>query len=103
MRGLTSLACTIMPAHSDSRIAVMRSSPFDSDKGIKSHIFLLMSCALLFSCSSDEEIDTSALQNFLDREAIEQTLSRANLGFELSDPELFASAFAEDVLSLGKV
>lgn len=33
-----------------------------------------------------------------DREAIEQVLARANLGFELSDPDLFASAFAEDAV-----
>jgi hypothetical protein len=33
---------------------------------------------------------------FADREAIEEVLSRANLGFELSDPDLFAGAFAED-------
>jgi len=31
-----------------------------------------------------------------DREAIEDTLARANMGFELSDPDLFAGAFAQD-------
>jgi hypothetical protein len=35
-------------------------------------------------------------QRLADREAIEEVLSRANLGFELSDPDLFANAFAED-------
>ncbi len=33
-----------------------------------------------------------------DREAIEDTLSRANMGFELSDPDLFAGAFAADAV-----
>lgn len=33
-----------------------------------------------------------------DREAIEQVLDRANRGFELSDPDLFAGAFAEDAV-----
>jgi hypothetical protein len=33
-----------------------------------------------------------------DRDAIEDTLSRANVGFELSDPELFAGAFAQDAI-----
>ena len=35
---------------------------------------------------------------FADREAIEHVLSRANIGFELSDPDMFASAFAEDAV-----
>ena len=42
--------------------------------------------------------DDAAARRFLDREAIEQTLSRANIGFELSDPDMFASAFAEDAV-----
>jgi hypothetical protein len=40
----------------------------------------------------------AAAQRFADREAIEDVLNRANLGFELSDPELFAGAFAEDAV-----
>jgi hypothetical protein len=36
------------------------------------------------------------LQQFMDRQAIEQVLSKANLGFELGDTDLFAGAFAED-------
>ena len=38
----------------------------------------------------------SNAQRFSDRETIEHVLSRANIGFELSDPDMFASAFAED-------
>jgi hypothetical protein len=33
-----------------------------------------------------------------DREAIEDTVNRANLGFELGNAELFAGAFAEDAV-----
>jgi hypothetical protein len=40
--------------------------------------------------------EDSASLRIADREAIEDTLSRANLGFELSDADLFAGAFAED-------
>ena len=40
----------------------------------------------------------AAAQRFADREAIEDVLNRANLGFELSDPDLFANAFAEDAV-----
>jgi hypothetical protein len=35
-------------------------------------------------------------QRVADHQAIEEVLARANLGFELSDPDMFASAFAED-------
>jgi hypothetical protein len=40
--------------------------------------------------------DASGAQRLADREAIEQVLSRANIGFELSDAEMFANAFAPD-------
>ena len=39
-----------------------------------------------------------AAQRIADREAIEDVLNRANLGFELSDPDLFAGAFAENAV-----
>ena len=43
--------------------------------------------------------EDAATQRLADREAIEQTLARANLGFEMSDyPDLFASAFAADAV-----
>jgi hypothetical protein len=51
---------------------------------------------LLAGCASQAAINSGAEQRLSDREAIEQVLSRANLGFELSDPDLFANAFAED-------
>ena len=51
---------------------------------------------LLAGCASQAAINSAAEQRLSDREAIEQVLSRVNLGFELSDPDLFANAFAED-------
>lgn len=50
----------------------------------------LVVCAtflLLAGCISSEP-------RLSDREAIEDTLSRANMGFEISDPDRFAAAFA---------
>ena len=41
---------------------------------------------------------TASAQRFTDREEIEHVLSRANIGFELSDPDMFASAFANDAV-----
>jgi hypothetical protein len=41
---------------------------------------------------------TTADTRFEDRQDIEGVLSRANRGFELSDPDLFANAFAEDAV-----
>ena len=54
-------------------------------------------CGLLLAgCASEAAINSAAEQRLADREAIEQVLARANLGFELSDPDLFANAFAQD-------
>lgn len=41
---------------------------------------------------------TDSAARFGDREAIEHVLSRANIGFESSDPDMFANAFAEDAV-----
>jgi hypothetical protein len=49
----------------------------------------------LAGCASSAALSPEA-QRLADREAIEQVLGRANRGFELSDPDLFANAFAED-------
>ena len=38
------------------------------------------------------------MRRIADREAIEDVLNRATLGFELSDPDLFSGAFAEDAV-----
>jgi hypothetical protein len=42
------------------------------------------------------DTEQAASQRFADREAIEEVLMRANIGFETSDANLFAEAFAED-------
>ncbi len=59
-----------------------------------------MSACLLLAvgCAHRQAAQTGAAQRIADREAIEDVLSRANTGFELSDPDLFAGAFAEDAV-----
>jgi len=57
-----------------------------------------LGAAWLAGCMPAANEDTAARQRLADREAIEQVLSRANLGFELSDPDLFANAFAPDAV-----
>jgi hypothetical protein len=55
--------------------------------------WLLMSgCA--HTGPSSLEIETA--QRVADHQAIEEVLSRANMGFELSDADMFAGAFAQD-------
>jgi hypothetical protein len=53
---------------------------------------------LVTGCVHIPVAETVAAQQFADRGAIEDVLNRANLGFELSDPDLFAGAFAEDAV-----
>ena len=55
-------------------------------------------CAALVAGCAPPATDAAATQRLADREAIEQVLARANLGFELSDPDLFANAFAADAV-----
>jgi hypothetical protein len=57
---------------------------------------LLATAALVAGCATPSAADIAAARRFADREAIEDVLSRANLGFELSDPDQFANAFATD-------
>ena len=56
--------------------------------------------ALLAACAQapPPAAPDPAVLRFADREAIEAVLARANLGFELSDPEQFAGAFATDAV-----
>jgi hypothetical protein len=58
---------------------------------------LVTVAGLLTACGEAERADLGE-QRLADREEIEQVLARANLGFELSDPDLFANAFAEDAV-----
>ena len=53
---------------------------------------------LSMGCAQKTPSEDAAALRIADREAIEDVLSRANVGFELSDPELFAGAFAEDAV-----
>jgi hypothetical protein len=52
----------------------------------------------LAACTPERGAADAEPPRFADREAIEQVLARANLGFELSDPDLFAGAFAPDAV-----
>jgi hypothetical protein len=58
---------------------------------------VLSAVALLASgCGQRAPSEDAAALRIADREAIEDAVNRANLGFELSDADLFAGAFAED-------
>ena len=60
---------------------------------------LLAFTAVVAGCAATPSgTDLAAVRRFADREAIEGVLSRANRGFELSDPDLFANAFAQDAV-----
>jgi hypothetical protein len=63
-------------------------------------VLALISALVLFAvgCGQQTSAENTASQRIADREAIEDALNRANLGFELSDPDLFAGAFAEDAV-----
>ena len=54
--------------------------------------------AALSAAGCTQPSPDGAAQRLADREAIEQVLSRANIGFELSDPDMFANAFAPDAV-----
>ena len=47
-------------------------------------------------CAQQTPGTNAAALRIADREAIEDVVNRANLGFELGDADLFANAFAED-------
>ena len=51
---------------------------------------------LLFLVNSTAAVEMDGARMFLDRQAIEKVLYYANLGFEISDPEMFANAFSSD-------
>jgi hypothetical protein len=70
----------------------------NSLNGIPSAALVWMSIVFSIGCVPVANDDTAATLRLADREAIEEVLARANLGFELSDPDLFANAFAEDAV-----
>jgi hypothetical protein len=51
---------------------------------------------LLAGCARPTSLELQTAQRIADTQAIEEVLARVNLGFELSDADLFANAFAED-------
>jgi hypothetical protein len=53
---------------------------------------------LAAGCERQPGAKLDAAQRIADRESIEDALNRANVGFELSDADLFAGAFAEDAV-----
>ncbi len=53
---------------------------------------------LAMGCEQKTPPEDAAALRIADREAIEDTVNRANLGYELSDADLFAGAFAEDAV-----
>lgn len=53
-------------------------------------------CLLLALGVQNAVAEMDGSQMFMERQAIEKVLYFANLGFELSDPDMFANAFAED-------
>lgn len=54
-------------------------------------LLLIAGCA-----TGPSALDLQTAQRVADHQAIEEVLARANLGFELSDPDMFANAFAQD-------
>jgi hypothetical protein len=60
---------------------------------------VVICCALCFTaCTPGAANSNPTAQRLGDREAIESVLFQANLGFELSDPDPFANAFAPDAV-----
>jgi hypothetical protein len=64
-------------------------------------IVVVLSALVIFAagCAKNQpDGEYSADQKIADRETIEDTLNRANQGFELGDPDLFAGAYAENAI-----
>ena len=51
---------------------------------------------LASACRPTSGDQTAAIQNYVDRQAIETTLVRYSTGLDTFDPEVYASAFTED-------
>jgi SnoaL-like domain len=56
----------------------------------------LAALLLVGGCVHRSALELETAQHVSDHQAVEGVLARANLGFELSDPDMFANAFAED-------
>jgi hypothetical protein len=64
----------------------------------RSIVWLSALVLLAVSSARNAAAEDAAMLRITDREGIEDALSRANLGFDLNDPDLFAGAFAEDAV-----
>jgi hypothetical protein len=64
---------------------------------IKALVVLAVFILVAAGCEKQKADDATALK-IADREAIEETVHQANLGFEHGDADLFAGAFAEDAV-----
>ena len=67
-------------------------------ESLKTLIVLATLILITSGCGLNKTDEDATAQRISDREAIEDTVNRANLGFELSDADLFAGAFAEDAV-----
>ena len=65
-------------------------------KSLLNTLPLLAMLAIVSGCKPMPADGVASAQQFADRQAIEDVLYRANLGFEISDPDLFANAYAEE-------
>jgi hypothetical protein len=63
-------------------------------------IFVVLAVLILITsgCGQQKTEEDATAMRISDREAIEDTVNRANLGFELGDADQFAGAFAEDAV-----
>jgi hypothetical protein len=61
-----------------------------------SKALMCATAVLLAACATGNGSRQAGEPRLTDHEAIEDVLSRANIGFELGDADLFASAFAAD-------
>ena len=64
----------------------------------KAFTVLALFVLIAAGCGKQKADENATALRINDREAIEDTVNRANLGFELSDADLFAGAFAEDAV-----
>jgi hypothetical protein len=83
---------------SQDRFTKRRIFNMQKKKLAKVSIVIFVFVLLAAGCGQQTSVEGTAAQRIADREAIEDVMSRANLGFELSDPDLFAGAFAEDAV-----
>ena len=62
----------------------------------KTAVLGLGACLLLAQGMQTAVAKMDGAQMFMERQAIEKVLYLTNLGFEMSDPDMFANAYAED-------